>query len=580
MAEQQWWVLQGDCLEVLKSCPDNHFDALCTDPPAGIGFMNLKFDSDRGGRDHWIAWLTEVMRECYRVMKPGAHGFVWSLPRTSYWTAMALDNSGFDVRECVLHVFGSGFPKSQDVGKAIDRFGGSKGETNFRDQQVQLARHIRERRKAHGLKTEEVMGWFPYREVVRNWERTDAGNRVPSIEDYELLIERLGCDIGFRQFCREEAERQVLAHVGGGLAQGWAQQGNAGYQKDYDITAPATDEAKQWDGWGSALKPATEIWWLVRKPLSESSIAKNVLKWGTGALNIDACRVNRATDDVPGWHKSGAKGSDGYLETDTFRIRDMSAEEIQERCGNKGRFPPNLVLSHAPDCRLIGVKKVKTAKGVRGSDAGNTMSGGGRGLNRPITGQEVGYGDDNGLETVEHWECVEGCPVAELDRQSGVTKSNIRPPTGVDRRGTPGFVIRIQDNTQRGHKDSGGASRFFPTFRYQAKPSRSEREAGLDELEERTLNRVNPGGIEREPRFAPVQVKNNHPTCKSVELMKWLITLITPPGGIILDPFAGSGTTGCAAVQLGFKFIGIDESEEYCEIARARLAYWEKEASG
>lgn len=128
------------------------------------------------------------------------------------------------------------------------------------------------------------------------------------------------------------------------------------------------------------------------------------------------------------------------------------------------------------------------------------------------------------------------------------------------------------------HQDKGGASRFFPTFRYQAKPSRSEREAGLDQLPDATLNRVNPGGIEHDPRWAPVTVKNNHPTVKSIELMKWLCTLVTPEGGYILDPFVGSGTTGCAAVQLGYGFYGCEKDakgENFVAIAQARIRYWE-----
>jgi site-specific DNA-methyltransferase (adenine-specific) len=119
--------------------------------------------------------------------------------------------------------------------------------------------------------------------------------------------------------------------------------------------------------------------------------------------------------------------------------------------------------------------------------------------------------------------------------------------------------------------DSGGASRFFPTFRYQAKPSRSERERGLDALEASTLNRVNPGGIENDPRWAPVTVKNNHPTVKSSKLMAWLCRLITPPGGLVLDPFCGSGSTGVACMAEGFRFVGVDQDEHYCQIAQARV---------
>ena len=119
-------MLQGDCLEVLRALPDDCIDALVTDPPAAISFMGAAWDDDRGGRDAWVAWMTEVASECHRVLKPGAHGLVWALPRTSHWTAWALENAGFEIRDSVLHVFAQGFPKSHNVGVAIDRLAGAK----------------------------------------------------------------------------------------------------------------------------------------------------------------------------------------------------------------------------------------------------------------------------------------------------------------------------------------------------------------------------------------------------------------------------------------------------------------------
>src|SRR5690349_5736918 len=118
----------GDCLEILKTLPDNSVESLVTDPPAGISFMGKSWDSDKGGRKQWITWMTEVMSECLRVMNPGAHGLVWALPRTSHWTATALEDAGFEVRDVVTHLFGSGFPKSLDVSKAIDKAAGAERE--------------------------------------------------------------------------------------------------------------------------------------------------------------------------------------------------------------------------------------------------------------------------------------------------------------------------------------------------------------------------------------------------------------------------------------------------------------------
>jgi hypothetical protein len=222
------------------------------------------------------------------------------------------------------------------------------------------------------------------------------------------------------------------------------------------------------------MKPAVEHWILCRKPLAASSIARNVLAHGTGALNIAGCRVG---SEPLNYRSRGAKG----LDTERVRHGLISTSSILESGQEPeksvvGRWPPNLLLS------------------------------------------------DEAIDLME--------------------------------------------------EQAPGVTRFFPTFRYQAKESRANKEAGLDALPVSTLNRVNPGGLENEPRFAPVQVKNNHPTVKSVELMRWLCRLITPPGGAVLDPFAGSGSTGVGALLEGFDFFGIEQDPHYVDIARARLAHW------
>ena len=172
----------GDCLEYMKSQPDNFFDSIVTDPPAGISFMGKDWDKDKGGRDAWIAWMTVIASEAYRVLKPGAHALVWALPRTSHWTATAWEDAGFEVRDRVSHLFGSGFPKSHNISKAIDKMAGAE---------------------------REILGESPY----------NARRPNPPV-----------------------SER-------------YAQAGHKA-----NITAPATPEAQQWDGWGTALKPCMEDW--------------------------------------------------------------------------------------------------------------------------------------------------------------------------------------------------------------------------------------------------------------------------------------------------------------------------------
>jgi hypothetical protein len=266
-------ILEGDCVEVMRGMEAESIDALVTDPPAGIKFMGKSWDSDRGSRNAWIAWLTEVMEEAYRVMKPGAHGLVWALPRTSHWTGMALEDAGFEVRDRLHHIFGSGFPKSANIGKHLDKMAGAEREVVGVNEDYL-------RRKPNGMKT------------------------------------------------------------AGATAYGYSQ---TQQETDASITAPATEAAKRWDGWGTALKPAVEDWWLIRKPLSESSVARNVLEWGTGGINVDGSRVGH--DET----LTGGTGTNGKHEGwDRPWMHDEAPRENYR--STAGRFPANLLLSHAPGC--------------------------------------------------------------------------------------------------------------------------------------------------------------------------------------------------------------------------------------
>ena len=430
---------QGDCLEVLRTLPDNSVDSLVTDPPAGISFMGKSWDDDKGGRDEWIAWLASVMRECHRVMKPGAHGLVWALPRTSHWTAMALEHAGFEVRDRVSHLFGSGFPKSLNVSIAIDKAAGAERDV-----------------------------------VGPKWGKRDSDKMLGVVND-----------------------------------DGWKPEGT-------HITAPATPAAKQWEGWGTALKPACEDWWLIRKPCSEKTVAANVLKWGTGALNIDGGRIAPASEkdlkDMRSERATTSKGQFAALTKDDKLDRS-------DRSHITGRFPSHLVLSC--DCE----------------------------------------GEEHG----------QMCAVAMLDTQSGergVSKGGSR---GGKR--TQAFGMAAQD-IPLGFGDSGGASRFF----YCAKVSASERNAGLEGMPKVNANVGDhrPSGnmsqrIHGKENRPDVPRANTHPTVKPQKLMRYLCRLITPPGGTVLDCFMGSGSTGLAAKSEGFGFVGIEREAEYFEIAKARI---------
>jgi site-specific DNA-methyltransferase (adenine-specific) len=428
------FVAQGDCRKRLKALPDDSVDAVVTDPPAGIEFMGKKWDSFRdveanpsgkqtatwdesGGANGsrpfarsatpryrgktnesllpFQDFITEVFTDVYRVLKPGGHAVVWALPRTSHHTAMGLERAGFDIRDVVHHLFGTGFPKSLDVSKALSKVG---------------------------------------------------------------------------------ADSEVAAN---------------------------------WTGWGTALKPAAENWILVRKPL-EGTVARNVQKHSTGALNIDECRVQtvpRTEHVVP---------------------------------GAAGRWPANSVLSHSDGCMKTGTKKVTT--GIAYEPDGKQMSRSVYGATNTL-GHRVTEGDSTGKEEVEAWDCVPECAVRMLDEQSV----------------------------------SGDTSRFF----YTAKAPSAEKAAVLQcACTSKVKVKDIPVVSMKEAKAQVGQVCevcgekkhiHAHPTVKSVSLMEWLVKLITPSGGVVLDPFTGSGSTGVAARKLGFRFIGMEQDKLYCALARHRV---------
>ena len=282
---------------------------------------------------------------------------------------------------------------------------------------------------------------------------------------------------------------------------------------------PATDEARRWEGFGTALKPATEHWILARKPL-DGTVARNVLRHGTGSLNIDGSRV----PSEGGCPREGEPSQDR-------RYADRGGTNLAALPGPRGgglagRWPANLLLSHAAACE---------PKFSPGSDC-------------PACEDAC---DCTGNEPIFQPVCSPGCPVAALDEQSGFSTTPATVGRGTSKDTAVAYGSNRSGEVQKYpcHSDSGGASRFFPRFKYAAKASTRERSAGLAEGE-----------------------KNKHPTVKSIELMRWLCRLVSPPGGTVLDPFMGSGSTGVACAAEGFRFCGIEKSAEYLGWARARVA--------
>jgi site-specific DNA-methyltransferase (adenine-specific) len=387
-------------------------------------------------------WCESWASEALRVLKPGGHLIAFGGTRTYHRLVAGIEDAGFEIRDQLAWMFGSGFPKSLDVSKAIDRAAGA----------------------------ERV-------------ERPDP----------------------------KWAERYPNG-PGGNTGTGAAFDGQGLGRRDAPILTsdPITPDAAQWDGWGTALKPAHEPIVLARKPLS-GTVAATVLEHGTGALNIDACRIGVTADDAAAMERCNTPGSGRFKASEgTSYGRPTPSEPLDT---SQGRWPANVILD--PD-----------AAAALDASVGERTAGAPR--------------EDRGQGGI--WEAGNGVPCG--------------PQYG----------------------DTGGPSRYF----YCAKTSSAERNAGLDGFEARTkpVQVQQSAGRQMHGLAESLPTRNPHPTVKPVELMRWLIRLVTPPGGTVLDPFTGSGTTGCAAVLEGFRFVGVEREAEYHAIATARIAWWAAHPDG
>ncbi|KKN82038.1 hypothetical protein LCGC14_0313050 [marine sediment metagenome] len=629
----------ADCVEHMASMEPDSVDAIVCDPPYGIRFMGKAWDGaeieeaarkreamgpsasrlasgrttsgftrsdyagayDRSTKGNlaFQEWSYNWATQALRVLKPGGHLVAFGSTRTHHRLMVALEDAGFEIRDTLCWLYGSGFPKSASVSKAIDKAAGAEREVVGRQQ---------------------------------NWGRT-------RLED-------------------------------GKVAYG-------DYAGEFSQTTPATEAAQQWDGWGTALKPSWEIIALCRKPLSERTVAANVLRWGVGGINIDSNRIkthnstyeeeNRSggqglsrkaearasarhelrglrqadeavdksnqprkitndlqstmpveSDDgseqpqVEGWsvglqaggvsrptgrHSAGYRqgvaarperspgegtppGNGESIRETTTEYRDGAPHQrgqegqpdrksspigvdrtrqgafanneaagrggggkrqTESVAGDIGRWPANLVLAHSPECVEVGTKQVKSSTLLTThhlAESENTSMSGKNYERNP----RQNYAPD-GTETVAAWECAPDCAVRLLDEQSG-ERGGSAPGFTRENHNSPVYSgpASSKDRMTVGYLDSGGASRFF----YTAKVSPSERQQENG--------------------------RSMHPTQKPVDLMRWLCRLVCPPNGLILDPFMGSGTTGIAALAEGFSFIGIEKEQEYYDMAVGREA--------
>jgi DNA modification methylase len=439
-------IYTGNNIDVLRTFPSNSIDSVVTDPPYGISFMNKKWDYDVPSVETWA--------EVLRVLKPGGHALVACGTRTQHRMAVNLEDAGFEIRDLIGYLYstdnafrrlfnsldldqrklfqmalgnenlfgylyGSGFPKSHNISKAIEKKAGIK-----------------------------PIGKIP---------------AYGTIASRELIDER-----------------------------GWNNINNA------LIMPPLqTDQAKQWQGWGTALKPAMELWTLCRKPI-EGTVANNVLKHGVGGINIDGCRVGLADGEDISIIREDEKQLD--TQQQGWGFKGVSRD-------NKGRFPANIILDGSDEVVSLFPNTPSSKMSFRGNQGG--------------------------------------------------------PFCGIDGTGT-----KEGTNTIRGHNDNGGsAARFF----YTPKASQSERNKGLNAFEEKITTDGREKSIDNAYNRGETKRKNIHPTVKPLDLMQYLCRLITKRGGLVLDPFVGSGTTAIAAKLERMDYIGIEIDPEYQKIAEARI---------
>jgi DNA modification methylase len=594
-------VINGDNIELLKNYPDNYFDAVVTDPPYGLGkepnAQELMKDwvekgfHEIGGTGFmgkkWDAFIPQPVfwKEVFRVLKHGGHVLSFFGTRTYDWGVMSMRFAGFEVRDCIQWLYGSGFPKSHNISKAIDKKPNLEKVKDWkRWLELQINNSIKSQKDINLECGFNAIGYARY-DSNDYW----ATNR-PNLEKWEKMKNAIGIKTTEWDFiCDSNAEERGYVDSTSGLSGGSGNTVGRFTGKELSNNSIAS-AAKKWDGWGTALKPANEPIVLARKPLEKGlSVAENILKWGVGGINIDASRIgtNGEKWSVPMW-KSGVVNP----KTPNFVSERI---DVMHETNGLGRFPANIIFTHHEDCECKGTKKVKAIKGGRIGNKNGAYSGiGAVGFSKEFSKGDGGYGDENGQEELENWDCHEDCPIRILDEQSGVSKSVIRKPNGkpilnVEKGWNNNSMI---DESIRGINDKGGASRFF----YVAKASKAERNKGLEGFDNKQIsdkkgnglgrvcnfcgaNIIHPCNCENNEWILPISNKNFHPTVKPIKLMQYLVKMITPPKGIVLDPFCGSGTTGVACKLDGFQFVGLEQDPEYAKIAEARITNYEPEVS-
>lgn len=462
-------IILGDCIEELKKLPDNSVDAIITDPPYGLEFMGKDWDKFKQGlnigggttgegtpfgrskplnsvyqygleeKNQLQKFCFDWATECLRVLKPGAYLLSFGGTRTYHRMACGIENAGFEIRDCIMWVYGSGFPKSLNIGKQIDKIQGNEREVIGESKWSQPAKSGH-----HGGLTD---------------------NHINFVENKERFI------------------------------------------------PIETKGSSEWEGWGTALKPAVEPIVVARKPLSEKNVALNVLKWGTGGINIDECRIGTEIHRV---NVNDFTNQHGNKFGNNMPIPKIGEREVQ------GRFPANIILDEEAGEML------------------DEQSGISKSTNKPRNNKQSVYAESEGRKYGKYNDCVSYgfSDIGGASRFFYCAKAS-KSERNYGCEELPEQQLRKEDNS----------AKSLEIFSNQY-----------------TESSENPTGRGKTPLH-----RNNHPTVKPVALMEYLIKLVSRENAIVLDPFLGSGTTAIACLKTNRKFIGIEKEPEYIKIAEARI---------
>lgn len=635
----------GDCREVMRELDADSIDAIVTDPPYGLGFMGKewdnftpgyradkwpgyedqpkttasmhagKYDLSANGLHRFQEWCEEWAAEALRVAKPGAHLVAFGGPRTYHRLACAIEDAGWEIRDSLMWLFGSGFPKSLDVSKALDK----RAEVNVETQEriALVAEVIRSHREAKGMERTEVslaVVGIPSG-ACWNWEH----HQLPSVEMWPAIKRVLGIPDHFDGLI--EGDRAQVIAAEREVTQASARRRLPGDVISFDQRSstererrdiPATDLARQWEGWGTALKPGYESIVLARKPL-RGTVAANVAEWGTGAINVDGCRI-----EANGRPLLAGRHGTTPTQHNTYEARSERSNLIGQT--DLGRWPANVILDEDAAAlvdamvgeRTSGIGAIRHNApglfGLGGDGLANTEYGDSGGPSRFYYTAKASRSErEAGLHSTElvtvEWETWDnevrkaqlrvdtelsppkvtaGCTPDEAiawstllygSSTTGPSLVACRCTTATETNSTIGSTTLnsltrlltsvgipvVKSETANGSSPAAAVGRparsLTITFAQMASPldaspARSARQLKLS---------VSAGAR-----------KSTHPTVKPLALMRWLCRLVTPPGGLILDPFVGSGTTAIAAKAEGMRCVGIEMEVEYLEIARRR----------